>query len=73
MDVVAWSQNLTEERCAELGVTKDELLAAADVLGVLFVLSGRSRKHAACRGSRQDQARPSSSTSPEVRSSRRRP
>ena len=30
MDVIAWSQNLTEERCAELGVTKvtkDELLA----------------------------------------------
>jgi hypothetical protein len=30
MDVVAWSQNLTEERCAELGVakvTKDELVS----------------------------------------------
>ena len=22
MDVMAWSENLTEERCAELGVTK---------------------------------------------------
>lgn len=46
MDVVAWSQNLTEERCAELGVTKvtkDELLASADVLGVFLVLSERSR------------------------------
>jgi phosphoglycerate dehydrogenase-like enzyme len=46
MDVVAWSQNLTEERCAELGVkkvTKDELLAAADVLGVFLVFSERSR------------------------------
>lgn len=46
MDVVAWSQNLTEERCAELGVTKvtkDELLASADVLGVFLVFSERSR------------------------------
>jgi phosphoglycerate dehydrogenase-like enzyme len=46
MDLVAWSQNLTEERCAELGVTKvtkDELLAAADVLGVFLVFSERSR------------------------------
>ena len=46
MDVVAWSPNLTEERCTELGVTwvtKDELLSAADVLGVFLVLSERSR------------------------------
>jgi phosphoglycerate dehydrogenase-like enzyme len=46
MDVVAWSQNLTGERCAELGVsrvTKDELLAAADVLGVFLVFSERTR------------------------------
>jgi phosphoglycerate dehydrogenase-like enzyme len=46
MDVVAWSPNLTEERCAELGVTwvtKDELLSAADVLGVFLVFSERSR------------------------------
>lgn len=46
MDVVAWSQNLTQERCAELGitkVTKDELLSSADVLGVFLVLSERSR------------------------------
>jgi phosphoglycerate dehydrogenase-like enzyme len=46
MDVVAWSQNLTEERCAELGikkVAKDELLASADVLGVFLVFSERSR------------------------------
>ena len=46
MDVVAWSQNLTEERCAELGVTKvskDELLTSADVLGVFLVFSERSR------------------------------
>jgi phosphoglycerate dehydrogenase-like enzyme len=46
MDVVAWSQNLTEERCAELGVTKvtkEELVSSADVLGVFLVFSERSR------------------------------
>jgi phosphoglycerate dehydrogenase-like enzyme len=46
MDVVAWSPNLTEDRCAELGVTKvtkDELLSSADVLGVFLVFSERSR------------------------------
>jgi phosphoglycerate dehydrogenase-like enzyme len=46
MDVVAWSQHLTAERCAELGVTlvtKDELLSSADVLGVFLVFSERSR------------------------------
>jgi phosphoglycerate dehydrogenase-like enzyme len=46
MDVIAWSQNLTEERCAELGVTKvekAELMARADVLGVFLVFSERSR------------------------------
>ncbi len=46
MDVIAWSQNLTRERCAELGVTKvtkDELLSSADVLGVFLVFSERSR------------------------------
>ncbi len=46
MDVVAWSQNLTRERCAELGVTKvtkDELLSSADILGVFLVFSERSR------------------------------
>jgi phosphoglycerate dehydrogenase-like enzyme len=46
MNVVAWSPNLTEERCGELGVTwvsKQDLLAAADVLGVFLVFSERSR------------------------------
>jgi phosphoglycerate dehydrogenase-like enzyme len=46
MEVVAWSQNLTEERCAELGVakaTKDELVSSADILGVFLVFSERSR------------------------------
>jgi phosphoglycerate dehydrogenase-like enzyme len=46
MDIIAWSQNLTEQRCAELGVTrvtKDELVSSADVLGVFLVFSERSR------------------------------
>jgi phosphoglycerate dehydrogenase-like enzyme len=46
MDVVAWSQNLTEARCAELGVTrvtKDDLLSSADVIGIFLVFSERSR------------------------------
>jgi phosphoglycerate dehydrogenase-like enzyme len=46
LDVVAWSQNLTPERCADLGiakVTKDELLSSADILGVFLVFSERSR------------------------------
>lgn len=46
MDVIAWSQNLTDERCAKIGVakvTKDELLASADILGVFLVFSERSR------------------------------
>jgi phosphoglycerate dehydrogenase-like enzyme len=46
MDIVAWSPNLTEDRCAELGVTKvpkDELVSSADVLGVFLVFSERSR------------------------------
>ena len=46
LNVIAWSPNLTEERCAELGITwvsKQELLASADVLGVFLVFSERSR------------------------------
>jgi phosphoglycerate dehydrogenase-like enzyme len=46
MDIVAWSPNLTQERCAELGiakVSKDRLLSSADVLGVFLVFSERSR------------------------------
>jgi phosphoglycerate dehydrogenase-like enzyme len=46
MDVVAWSQNLTDERAAEVGVrrvTKEELLAGADFLSIHLVLSDRSR------------------------------
>lgn len=45
MDVVAWSQNLTEERADELGVravAKDELFRTADVVSVHYKLSPRS-------------------------------
>ena len=46
MDVIAWSQNLTEERAHAAGVRrvdKDELLATADVVTVHLVLSDRTR------------------------------
>ena len=46
MDVIAWSQNLTQERCDAVGarlVAKDELLAQADVVTVHLVLSDRTR------------------------------
>ena len=46
MEVLAWSQNLTAERCAEVGVTlvsKEELLAQADVVTIHMVLGERSR------------------------------
>ena len=46
MTVIAWSQNLTAERCAEVGVTlvtKDELLRQSDAISIHLVLSPRSR------------------------------
>ena len=46
MNVIAWSPNLTAERCKEVGVgyaTKEELFAAADIITVHVVLSQRSR------------------------------
>ncbi|MDP9428195.1 MAG: D-2-hydroxyacid dehydrogenase family protein [Actinomycetota bacterium] len=46
MDVVAWSQNLTDERAAEVDVRrvdKDVLLATADVVTLHLVLSERTR------------------------------
>jgi phosphoglycerate dehydrogenase-like enzyme len=46
MDVVAWSQNLTDERATEAGVRRverDELFATADVVTVHLVLSERTR------------------------------
>jgi phosphoglycerate dehydrogenase-like enzyme len=46
MNVIAWSPNLTAERCKEVGVgyaTKEELFANADIITVHVVLSQRSR------------------------------
>ncbi|MHC8320158.1 D-2-hydroxyacid dehydrogenase family protein [Pseudomonas sp. GB2N2] len=46
MRVIAWSENLTAERAAEVGVTyvsKQQLFEQADVLSVHLVLSDRSR------------------------------
>jgi len=46
MKVIAWSQNLTNERAADVGaalVTKDELFQKADVLSIHLVLSDRTR------------------------------
>jgi phosphoglycerate dehydrogenase-like enzyme len=46
MEVIAWSQNLTDERAAEVGVrrvSKEELLSTADFLSIHLVLSDRSR------------------------------
>ena len=47
MEVAAWSQNLTEARCAELGVRRMEsltaLMAASDAVSVHLVLSDRTR------------------------------
>ena len=46
MKVIAWSQNLTSERAAELGaalVSKDELFQEADIVSIHLVLSDRTR------------------------------
>lgn len=46
MDVVAWSQNLTDERAAECGarrVDKETLFREADVVSLHLILSDRSR------------------------------
>ena len=46
MSLLAWSQNLTRERAEELGATlvsKDDLMARADVVTIHLVLSSRTR------------------------------
>jgi phosphoglycerate dehydrogenase-like enzyme len=46
MNVIAWSPNLTAERCKEVGVgyaTKEELFSTADIITIHVVLSDRSR------------------------------
>ena len=52
MEVIAWSQNLTADAAAEVGVRrveKDELFAQADVVSIHLVLSERSRGLVAAR------------------------
>jgi D-3-phosphoglycerate dehydrogenase len=46
MNVIAWSPNLTPERCKEVGVgyaSKEELFSNADIVTIHVVLSQRSR------------------------------
>jgi D-3-phosphoglycerate dehydrogenase len=47
MKVIAWSQNLTEEKCRDAGVgfagSKENLLKASDFVSIHLVLSPRSR------------------------------
>src|SRR6202045_4446746 len=46
MKVIAWSQNLTAERAAEIGakrVSKEDLFREADIVSIHLVLSGRDR------------------------------
>jgi phosphoglycerate dehydrogenase-like enzyme len=46
MNVIAWSDNLTEERCKEVGVcrvSRDELFEQSDYLSIHTVLSDRTR------------------------------
>ncbi len=45
MDVIAWSQNLTQERATQFGVSlvsKDDLLRSADVVTIHLILSQRT-------------------------------
>jgi phosphoglycerate dehydrogenase-like enzyme len=46
MRVIAWSQNLTQDRCDEVGarlVSKDELMAVSDFMTIHLLLSERTR------------------------------
>jgi phosphoglycerate dehydrogenase-like enzyme len=46
MKVIAWSQNLTAERAAEVGATrvsKEDLFREADIVSIHLVLSGQTR------------------------------
>jgi phosphoglycerate dehydrogenase-like enzyme len=46
MNVIAWSPNLTPERCKEVGVgyvSKEELFSTADVISIHIILSERTR------------------------------
>ena len=55
MKVIAWSQNLTPERCKEVGVeysSKDDLFRNADIVTIHLVLSDRTRGLSAPASSR---------------------
>ena len=59
MNVIAWSPNLTPERCKEVGVgyaSKEELFATADIVTIHVVLSQRSRGLVGRRRSRAHEA-----------------
>jgi D-3-phosphoglycerate dehydrogenase len=46
MNVIAWSQNLTPQKCAEVGVTyarKEALFREADIISIHLILSDRTR------------------------------
>jgi phosphoglycerate dehydrogenase-like enzyme len=46
MKTIAWSQNLTRERCEEVGVTyasREELFSQADIVSIHVVLGQRNR------------------------------
>jgi len=46
MQVIAWSENLTQDKCDEVGarlVSKDEMLAQSDFLTIHLLLSDRTR------------------------------
>lgn len=46
VNVIAWSPNLTQERCDELGVekvSKEDLFGRADIISIHVILSDRSR------------------------------
>lgn len=46
MKVIAWSQNLTEERCKEVGATlvsKEDLMRQSDFISIHLILSDRTR------------------------------
>ncbi|MCR9072829.1 MAG: D-2-hydroxyacid dehydrogenase family protein [Alphaproteobacteria bacterium] len=46
LDVIAWSPNLKQERCDELGVekvSKEDLFSRADIVSIHMILSDRSR------------------------------
>ena len=46
LDVIAWSQNLTRERCDEVGarlVSKEELFRQADIVSIHVILGERTR------------------------------